>query len=380
MVRLSRPQEAAHNRIRQLSASGLPPGELSGQILSALLTVMPVDEATLFGIDPDSLLINRLLATMDNGTGGALYWLRHVYLAREPVAELTFPSLMAANLRVIAMRDKPESCWGFPARFFDQLTPREFYHAYHDIGTPAGGGIRAWFEADGRIIAALQMMRMDPGHPIQGSDACFLRLLAPMIGRALGLALRREEALASMDGKLPATGMLVLTPGGSVALQTPAVESWFKMLVDAHPAAIGHQGTPVVVWSAIAALKANGIRNKDVTSTALRVPTSHGTLRVEASPAGEDGTIAVTLSPERSPTPPQLPQSWQVTPQERKVLLLVTQGLSNRQIADRLVVSENTVETHLAHAYEKLGVNSRTQLLARLFQEVYWPLRPMREP
>jgi len=53
------------------------------------------------------------------------------------------------------------------------------------------------------------------------------------------------------------------------------------------------------------------------------------------------------------------------------VLALLVRGLKNRQIAASLVLSENTVESHLAHAYEKLGVHNRGELLARLFQEVY---------
>jgi DNA-binding CsgD family transcriptional regulator len=41
---------------------------------------------------------------------------------------------------------------------------------------------------------------------------------------------------------------------------------------------------------------------------------------------------------------------------------LAAEGLTNRTIADRLYVSPRTVETHLAHAFSKLGVSSRSQL------------------
>ena len=52
----------------------------------------------------------------------------------------------------------------------------------------------------------------------------------------------------------------------------------------------------------------------------------------------------------------------ELTPQERTVAGLVASGLTNREIAERLFVTTNTVETHVRHIFQKLGVSSRTQL------------------
>lgn len=49
---------------------------------------------------------------------------------------------------------------------------------------------------------------------------------------------------------------------------------------------------------------------------------------------------------------------------EREVLTLVEEGLSSRQIAKRLFVSEATVKTHLSHVYDKLAAPSRTAAVA----------------
>ncbi len=51
-----------------------------------------------------------------------------------------------------------------------------------------------------------------------------------------------------------------------------------------------------------------------------------------------------------------------LTPTERDVVRLVSEGLGNNDIAGRLFVSPRTVQTHLTHVYNKLGVRSRVQL------------------
>ena len=58
-------------------------------------------------------------------------------------------------------------------------------------------------------------------------------------------------------------------------------------------------------------------------------------------------------------------QTLGITARELEILTLIARGLSNREIATQLFVSENTVKTHCARAYDKLGAARRTQAVQR---------------
>jgi LuxR family maltose regulon positive regulatory protein len=57
--------------------------------------------------------------------------------------------------------------------------------------------------------------------------------------------------------------------------------------------------------------------------------------------------------------------SSDLSEREKEILTLIAEGLSNQQIAARLVISITTVKTHVGNIFNKLGVTSRTQALAR---------------
>jgi DNA-binding CsgD family transcriptional regulator len=54
-------------------------------------------------------------------------------------------------------------------------------------------------------------------------------------------------------------------------------------------------------------------------------------------------------------------ESLGITPRELEILELIAAGLSNREIATRVYVSENTVKTHSSRVFDKLGARRRTQ-------------------
>lgn len=74
---------------------------------------------------------------------------------------------------------------------------------------------------------------------------------------------------------------------------------------------------------------------------------------------------AMDLAQARSPAATREGEPSPVlTIREREVVALLAQGLSNRQIADRLVISERTAEAHVANVRAKLGLSSRAQIAA----------------
>ena len=105
----------------------------------------------------------------------------------------------------------------------------------------------------------------------------------------------------------------------------------------------------------------------------LRITRSRETIRETIR---ETVVVREVLVPAEAPAPfapssvPFTPntvhqQTLGITARELEVLTLVARGFSNREIATQLFISENTVKTHCARAFDKLGAARRTQAVQR---------------
>ncbi len=366
MARLSKNQEQARQQILQLEGLNLLPKAVGSRVLAALQHALPSDESALFGVDPTSLLFNQILAYRGDFNNWRC-WLQEAYLIKEPFHDLTFPGMMQANLSVIGIHDFPHTSLGIPRFWLELLPSKDWWHLYHEIHAEASGILRACFIANGRWIAALQLVRDEPRRPFRTGDISFIRLLTPLIGRVLHQSYERERAIQTTTVGPDVSGILVIGANKQIQVCTPAAEAWIEHLGGSGLPFSGN--LPTAIWAAIARLRADV---KNPLERALHVWTPAGNLRIEASKSNIDGSTVIVLTPERPPIPPDLPIHWQLTPKERQIVLRVVQGFSNRQIAATLIISENTVESHLAHVYEKLSIHSRSELLACLFRDAYW--------
>ncbi|MEU3215814.1 response regulator transcription factor [Streptomyces sp. NPDC006971] len=114
---------------------------------------------------------------------------------------------------------------------------------------------------------------------------------------------------------------------------------------------------------------ASGFLLKDASATEL----AHAVRVVAAGEALLSPNITKRLIAEFSrisdvPRGPSTSRSGILTERETEVLALIAQGLSNAEIAERLVVAEQTVKTHVSRILAKLGVRDRTQAAIHAYE------------
>jgi DNA-binding NarL/FixJ family response regulator len=155
---------------------------------------------------------------------------------------------------------------------------------------------------------------------------------------------------------------VLLTEAGSRVSPDVAV-------LDAGPESLllGQLGTPSVVLlddldraAAARALRAGAraVLPRDAAPEEIRAAVRAAAAGLAALPTG---VATMLVDGARAPLEPE---DHVLTPRELQILTLLAEGLVNKQIAERLGISEHTVKTHLAAIYERLEVSNRAEAVA----------------
>lgn len=360
MPRLSKDHTQALSELRTLATRSLPPDRMGSAMLTTLERAIGWDGYRLFGIDTRTLLINRLLAASDNDRAARREWLEEVYLDERTLPYLRLPEIARARLRAAAYQPTQDRSWGYPDTMLARVDPDEHWAYYFESQSPVGGTLHATFESNDRPIAILQAYRRDPNANFRPKDVALMQSAAPIVGQALGVSMAREYALAELGAAAP-SGIVLVGPNRSIDFSTPAGDAWLEQLRATEPGEASP--LPSAVWSAV-----KGLAQQDAPALRIVTMTPGGKVVLEAS-AGGNGATAIVVSPQRPEPALELPEHWGLTPQQRQIAMQIMGGASNREIAERLFLSENTVEWHLRQIYRALDISSRSQLQARFFRD-----------
>jgi DNA-binding NarL/FixJ family response regulator len=166
---------------------------------------------------------------------------------------------------------------------------------------------------------------------------------------AIALAERRSPDVALLDLNMP--GVRGIEACAAIRRSTPETEVMILTVSEHEP-------------DLYASLRvgAAGYLLKDIAPSELIeavLAAGRGEPRIPASMAGRLLQELAGAAPQPSAGP-----LGSLTEREREVLALLAEGLRNREIADRLVISEATVKTHVRHVLEKLHFRNRAEAAA----------------
>jgi DNA-binding CsgD family transcriptional regulator len=332
--------------------------------------VVPFDGSMWFGVDPSTLLAlsPARIHNMDSSLCWP-FWLGEFHdndllqfrdLARQPVP---VDSLRSAT-------------GGLPVR-----SPR-----YRDFLTPQGydDEARVAFRTGSTTWAVAGLYR-EKGRP--AFDGGELRLLGD-ISEAVGAVLRSRSVVASpLAGSLIAPGVLMFGADGVLLSANQEAKAWLAELYG--PEADGVPWTELLARCAMSDRLLPYTLMQPLVARARAVAIGHdeGPVRVRLRDRGgrwvvlhasclaatdADGPVVVVVEPAKSAeVAPIVVEAYGLTAREREVVRRVASGMSTPEIAAALYLSGHTVRDYIKSVFEKVGVSSRAELIAKLFAEHY---------
>jgi DNA-binding CsgD family transcriptional regulator len=247
---------------------------------------------------------------------------------------------------------------------------------FREVLGPAGFGdeLRVVFRVDGEPWAAVALMRAADAPPFDARETALLAGLSAPLAEAVRDHVRRAAADAAHFRRGP--GLLLFDAAGELVCVNDHARDWLDEL-DPDAASDNAFGVrlPLVVMTTLMQARAIA-EDRDDRHARVRMR-SHATadwLVCHASTLrdanGQPGQTAVVIEPApASEIAPLLSAAYGLTPRELDITGLVARGASTAAIAATLQLSAHTVRDYIKTIFEKVGVSSRGELVAKLFAE-----------
>jgi DNA-binding CsgD family transcriptional regulator len=364
MPRLPERGRRALEQVRLIASDASSIGLLARRTLEAIDSAVPFDDGALFGVDPSTLVLNRLLAYRGTAPDALRDWVRDVYLvAREPGA-MHFPTLLASGGGAAAYHEDTERWLRVPPPPVPSRALRDGWRLWD---SPPGGVVRYGLAHRRRWVAALQLSRLEPGSGFRPGELEILDRAAPTLARALVAQLASPGTPAA--GERPRAGQLVFDGDRRLVSMSASAEAWLARLADADaPAATpgGQPSIPVAVQALVSHLAGSAQSSGRITASDVdgrRVAVlAERAVRLDPERSEElSGGYAVSLS-----SAPLDAGGSDLTGAQWAVAQAVARGLSDREIAASLQVSPATVHEHVGALHRLLGTSTRARLVAEL--------------
>jgi DNA-binding NarL/FixJ family response regulator len=358
------------DRIERTCARAATADELFAALSHEVGKVVPFDGSMWFGVDPSTLLAvaPARFEAMDEGYCQT-FWDGEFHepdtalyrdLARHPTP--------AAGLRE-ATADRPLRS----ARYRHFVRPQ----GYDDE-------LRVAFRSSDSTWAVAALYREDGRRPFGTEEVTLMAALSGIVGAAFRTRVATGNvapALSTAPGLLMFDGSNVLISanveanrwlGDIYGVGPDGAETWRQLLPDGSASDL-RSAIPIVPLLARARAVAAGfdegparLRLRDHTGRWLIFHASC----LNGGPG--EGAVAVVVEPAKSTDiAPIIIEAYGLAPRERDVVRALARGLSTPDIAAELFLSAHTVRYYIKSVFEKVGVSSRGELVAKLFAEHY---------
>jgi len=353
--------ERSFSEVKRLCYAGLDAPTLLSAVATRVERVAPFDAYCAQTNDSVSGLLTQVLTTEMFGDHEHRQYLERIYFQEDRDEQR---KMVWNRISVVRLSDVTGG-----------RLDRAF--RYRELTGPLGLGYEtlAIFAVGRQQWGGINLIR-ERGRPdFDTREVALLQRLAPHIGAGLQAAALRALATRRLEGE-SVPGVLVLDDHGRVAQHTQAAERYLRELDDLGPAWLEGRGLPAPVWIAVGALRRALAPETDwdpqaapricVQTRAGRWLTIHGAQTL--SSGGRQGETVVIIEPSQPRELAWLHTSaYGLSERERAVVEHVAQGASTKDISRALCITEYTVQEHLTHIFDKVGVRGRQALIQRLF-------------